>query len=93
MIPSKWKGLLKFLEYFDLWGWENNRMLESVGLVVVRRRRDSRVLCARPGGMSPQQPHEAGLGLRPHGLGTFGLDPSRPFGLWVWWRDRQLGPV
>lgn len=27
---------MKFLKYFDLWGWENDRILESVRPVVVR---------------------------------------------------------
>ena len=36
MNPSKWDGWLKFLKYFDLWGQENDRILETLRLVVVK---------------------------------------------------------
>lgn len=38
MNPSKWDGWLKFLKYFDLWGQKNDRILETIRLVVVKTR-------------------------------------------------------
>lgn len=92
MNPSKWEGWLKSLKYFDLWGQQNDRIRESIGLVVVRRHGDCPVLRARPTalslrvGVSGAVRAEA-VGLRPHGLGVelqaqgpLSLGPSHPFG-------------
>ena len=97
MTPSKWEAWLKFLKYFDLWGWENDRILESVRPVVVRVVGTAACCVPGPGRNScvwtSQHPGPTGklLEMRRAGSdaragggslkqGSFGMDPSHPFG-------------
>lgn len=97
MNPSKWEAWLKFLKYFDLRGWENDRILESVRPVVVRVVGTAACCVPGPGRNScgwtsqPPRPHRQAAGDEVGGLrrtgwggslkqGSFGLDPSHPFG-------------
>lgn len=50
---------MKFPKYFDLWKWESDTILGTVGLMVIKRRGDH-VLCARHRDYSWADASEAG---------------------------------
>lgn len=74
MNPSKWEAWLKFLKYFDLRGWENDRILESVRPVVVRVVGTAACCVPGPGRNScgwtsqPPRPHRQAAGDEVGGL-------------------------
>ena len=88
MNPSKWEAWLKFLKYFDLRGWENDRILESVRPVVVRVVGTAACCVPGPGRNScgwtsqPPRPHRQAAGtplpLNPS-LQPFPLLQSHPY--------------